>query len=354
MWQLNRIVLPALTAWLSYRYYYHTGYKNIWEYIKTDTEWLWARVPNLGENLSTAFPLALFGVVFEPWMERLYQTNPTAKSVVRDAMRIPSNTYAWYSGEEVGHTNITYDVGNIMAGSLTTLCKVSIIGSYAISYPDANWEGASRAANYICDPITRAFSLISRAKQEGNNTANLSYLEFAQQNLSLTLMLQSIAEGVTKAFVADQCGKMFAQLGVFALLKNSFIKIENQYINWAFNAQHGMLLYDRVISVQHSVNTYIQPLKLFATLSVIGIDFAFKTFAEMFISYIMIPLVRASHDAVGKYMENYIQGKLYAKDSDHITADSTVDQLIDHSIEVQEDNILHTEDNSPNDNFLEI
>ncbi len=43
------IALPIVIGVLGHRYYNHHGHKTLYDQIKSDLEWSWARVPNLNE-----------------------------------------------------------------------------------------------------------------------------------------------------------------------------------------------------------------------------------------------------------------------------------------------------------------
>ena len=295
------IVLPVILGVFGYRYYNHNGNKIVYDQIKSDLEWSLARVPNLNELITMSYPLAIANMVIEPFMERLYQINPVAKAVVRDWTKIPSSIVAWWSGNEIGGTHIKYDEGNIYGGITKTICKSSIIGMHANfnhGLDGGDLEKVSRMSNYICEPTSRMYNLISKEKQIQNDT-HTSYFEFAIKNTDVELLLQASAEGLTKNVVADQVGNFFGKLGVFKLLKATYVTIENKIISVTVGAiANGDLLHHRIEAVHVAThNQYLK--KAIVITSLIGIDFGLKTLAEAITSFIITPTVRIAQDGIG-------------------------------------------------------
>jgi hypothetical protein len=296
------ISIPVIFGIFGYnRYYNHNGNETAYDQIKSDLEWSLARVPNLDELITMSYPLAIANIFIEPFMERLYQINPIAKAVVRDWTKIPSSIVAWWSGNEIGGTHIKYDEGNVYGGITKTLCKSSIIGMHAnfnYGLDGGDLEKISRISNYICEPTSRVYNLISKEKQIQNNTET-SYFEFARMNTDAELLIQASAEGLTKNLVADQIGNFFGQLGVFKLLKTIYITIENKFIYVTVGAvANGDFLHHRMETVHAATaNQYFK--KAIVMPSLIGIDFCLKALAEAITSFIITPTVRMAQDGIG-------------------------------------------------------
>jgi hypothetical protein len=295
------IVLPVIFGIFGYRYYNHNESDIAYDQIKSDLEWSWARVPNLNELITTSYPLAIANIVIEPFMERLYQINPMAKAVVRDWTNIPSSVVAWWNGNEIGGTHIKYDEGNIYGGITKTICKSSIIGihvNFNHGLDVGDLERVSRISNYICEPISRVYDLISKEKQMQNNT-DTNYFKFAIKNTDMKLLLQASAEGLTKTAVADQIANFFGQLGVFRLLKTIYVAIENKFIFVTVGAvADGDLLHHRIETV-HAATPKQYFKKAVVITSLIEIDFGLKILAEAITSLIIAPTVRMAQDGIG-------------------------------------------------------
>ena len=295
------IALPIMLGVLGHRYYNHHDHETSYDQFKNDTDWSLARVPNINELITMSYPLAIANMIIEPFIERLYQINPIAKAVIRDWTKIPSNIAAWWNGNEIGGTHIKYDEGNVYGGITKIACKSSIVGIYANfnhGAAEGDLEGISRISNYICEPSSGIFNLISKEKQIQNNT-NTSYFEFAKKNIDNELLLQATTEGLTKSTVADQVGSFFGQLGVFQFLKTTYVTVENKFISVTVDAiAGGNLLHHRIAAVH--IATPNQHLKKAITIiALIGVDFILKTAAEGVTSLIITPTVRIAQDSIG-------------------------------------------------------
>ena len=328
------ISIPVIFGIFGYnRYYNHNGNEIAYDQLKSDLEWSWARVPNLDELITMSYPLAIANIVIEPFMERLYQINPIAKAVVRDWTKIPSSIVAWWSGNEIGGTHIKYDEGNIYGGITKTICKSSIIGMHANfnhGLDGGDLEKVSRISNYICEPTSRVYNLISKEKQIQNNT-DTNYFEFAIQHADAELLIQASVEGLTKNVVADQIGNFFGQLGVFGLFKATYVAIENKFIFVTAGAiANGNLLHNRIEMVhQATPNQYFK--KAIILTSLIGIDFCLKTLAEAITSFIITPTVRMAQDGIGIIVK---QGWEYWE---HKESES-IENIISSDLSIETDN----------------
>ena len=295
------ITIPIMLGVLGHRYYNHHDYKISYDQFKNDVEWALARVPNINELITMSYPLAIANMVIEPFIERLYQINPIAKAVIRDWTKIPSNIAAWWNENEIGGTNVKYDEGNVYGGITKITCKSSVVGIYANFNHGAaggNLEGISRISNYICEPTSRIYNLISKEKQIQNNT-NTSYFEFAKKNIDNELLLQATAEGLTKNAVADQVGSFFGKLGVFQFLKTIYVTIENKFISVTVDAMAGGNLLHHRIAAVHAATSNQHFKKATTICALIGVDFILKTVAEGVTSFIITPTVRIAQDSIG-------------------------------------------------------
>ena len=299
------ITIPIILGVLSYRYYNHYDYETSCDQFKNDLKWALARVPNINELITMSYPLAIANMVFEPFIESLYQINPVAKAVIRDWINIPSNIAAWWNGDEVGGTSIKYDEGNVYGSITKVICKSTIIGvraNFNHGLDQGGLEKISRISNYLCEPTAGIYNLVSKEKQIQNNT-NTSYFAFANDNIDKALLLQATAEGATKYTVADQVGRFFGQLGVFQFLKTIYITVENTFIAITANAIPGDNLLHHRIEAVHAATPNQHFKKLFIITTLIGTDFILKTLAEAVTSLIISPTARIAKDGIGNIIK---------------------------------------------------
>jgi hypothetical protein len=299
------IALPIMLGVLGHRYYNHHDHETSYDQFKNDIDWSLARVPNINELITMSYPLAIANMIIEPFIERLYQINPIAKAVIRDWTKIPSNIAAWWNENEIGGTHVKYDEGNVYGGITKIACKSSIIGIHANfnhGLGEGDLEKISRISNYICEPTSRIYNLLSKEKQMQNIT-DINYFEFAIKNIDTELLLQATAEGLTKNTVADQVGSFFGKLGVFQFLKTIYVTVENKFISHTVDAiAGGNLLHHRITAVHAA--TPNQHLKKVAIISaLIGVDFILKTVAEGVTSFIITPTVRIAQDSIGNIIK---------------------------------------------------
>lgn len=333
------IALPIMLGVLGYRYYTHNDHETSYDQFKNDIGWSIARVPNINEFITMSYPLAIANMVIEPFIERLYQINPIAKAVIRDWTKIPSNIAAWWNGNEIGGTHIKYDEGNVYGGITKIACKSSIIGIHANFHhglDEGDLERISRISNYICEPTSRIYNLISKEKQVQNIT-DINYFEFAIKNIDAELLLQAMAEGLTKNTVADQVGSFFGQLGVFQFLKTIYVTVENKFISITVEAiAGGNLLHHRITAVNTATpNQYFK--KAIILTSLVGIDFILKTLTESITSLIMIPAVRMAQDGIGSIIK---QSWEYWKHKESNSTKSIEEEVDKESVRDLEDVML--------------
>ena len=211
-------------------------------------------------------------------------------------------------------------------------------------------EKVSRISNYICEPTSRVYNLISKEKQIQNNT-DTNYFEFAIQHADAELLIQASVEGLTKNVVADQIGNFFGQLGVFGALKTTYVAIENKFIFVTVGAvANGDLLHYRIETVHVAThNQYLK--KAIIITSLIGIDFGLKTLAEAITSFIIIPTVRMAQDGIGIMVK---QGWEYCEHKE-LNATKSVEEEVDkESIQDLENvmplhSVIETDNNTNHD-----
>ena len=295
------IVWPVvISVLLGNRYYNDDGYKFNTNKLNDDVVWCWNRVPNFDEIFTMSWPLAVFNMGAESLVNRLYDANPIAKAVIRDWTKIPSTIASWWSGNEIGGTHIKYDEGSLYGSVSKVICKSVLIAGYANFHPgleSGGLEGISRASNYLCEPTTRVFGLISKEKQLHNAT-NIPYLEFAQNTITTELLIQSTAEGIIKTSVADQVGGYLGELGIFSFLKQLYISTENKYFYSITGIKTGSpFFYQRMQSIPNA-QIHI-PKKIFILITLPVLDFTLKTSSEMVTTMLLAPASRIAQDIIG-------------------------------------------------------
>ena len=173
-------------------------------------EYLWERIPNLEETVTTSGYKAVIETIILP-DSLLAHPNPTIKSFIRDIMKLPSVLTAWYYGYKVGGTKYHYDEYLVAGAIFKPTCKIAFIFSTS---EFLGIEISSRISNYLCEAPSRALTTISRqyqdmAEKNPDTMRDTNKFLFFIENLTLDLGFESILSSMIKTFTTDMLGKWY-------------------------------------------------------------------------------------------------------------------------------------------------
>ncbi|NRA73917.1 MAG: hypothetical protein HRU36_04165 [Rickettsiales bacterium] len=176
---------------------------NISGKLYNSTMFFYDRFPNFHEIKYISFLYSTLQVSLGS-IPYQFGNNPTSRVWMRDITIAPSIILVAWKNIEIGSTNITHDYGEVIGLLLTSICKVSVIGSAAYFSPESV-PSAGISANFICGPLLRTFKVTSREFQktcQDNKECSLSYTEFMWENLD-NITVSAVKEVTPKTFTSN-------------------------------------------------------------------------------------------------------------------------------------------------------
>lgn len=263
--------------------------------------WLYARVPNPTEIMTSSVLTASFGVAFEDFVNGL-GNNPTAKAFIRDIQKSSGTVYAAYAGTELGSTGVKYDVGHACSAIIKPAFKVAVI-SGAYMWGASSLGAVSRCANLGGELISRMFANLSIRKQAANAT-KVSYLEFAKNNADLALVYQAATEGVVKTAAADSMGSTIDFLGITGRLKDGLVFAESKFLSHALGSNIALGARDTLVGKYkmikaHGDDSRMTSSKIMTFAALTAIDLTLKITTEVIVTCLLAPTVRVAQDGTG-------------------------------------------------------
>jgi hypothetical protein len=139
--------------------------------------------PTIKETCTFSWPVALTKVVSGSVVHS-FGGNPVAENVFRDIPKAFSVLWARFSGLELGSSGYKYGWDNVITATIKPPCKTAII------ILARNKEAGGILANFVCEPLAHASSLIERDLQDINKEATLQatlpeYLRLVSNNTNI-------------------------------------------------------------------------------------------------------------------------------------------------------------------------
>lgn len=318
------------------------------DYAYSTLGFIWNRVPNFQEAFTSASVTSAIELALGNAMD-LFGENPTAKSVIRDFTKVPSNLVLAYNGNTVGGTGFKYDEGHLYGSIIKAVCKVTVLSAFSTAsfYNPAllvHFETAARASNYICEVPARFLVLMGQKKQTANATT-VSYIEFLRNNWQYQDILDATVEAIFKTFTTDYLGQLIKGLRLEHIQKTLANGVINAYVkdltgNPEYLTSHKSSIWEELGSGISAI--YEAGIEEHGSSEDID-TFVYYSFDP--IAYIkaiiVIPFVKyTSHD-----VKSIIDAYLLAPPARFVQ--DTTGLLLDYLIEVKKEFFNHQEDLSP-------
>ena len=206
--------------------------------IDSSAEFAVCRLPNYKEAITSVLTQATINF-FSGRAKTAFGNNPTASAIIRDVSKLPITEANVAANNTFGFTNNTYSLGSLYASRTKVACKALLIASIPIvKIPFKTWikhdltfEEGARGANYICEIPSRYLHIVEKRKQyfekQNPDLPEEEFFEFAQKNMDVSLILESVGEAVIKATASDQLGEIYKNIGYERYIKEGVALIDN-------------------------------------------------------------------------------------------------------------------------------
>lgn len=183
--------------------------------------WLINRVPNIQEAGITIVAMALV----DTFMKLPADMNPSAKTIVRDLVKVIPVAISFAMGTEVGGTGYSYDTGNLLSAFIKPMCKGLIIAPF---YNTNLMEKVALGANYPCEGVSRYFVVVGQKRMDDKET-DYDYFKYMYSHSELGWIAESFGSSSIKTFISNYIGGQVKGLGIESKIQGSMDSV-GQYI----------------------------------------------------------------------------------------------------------------------------
>jgi hypothetical protein len=279
---------------------------------KSWSEFALERIPNLREAMTNSATKSFMDTLLGD-LSFAFGDNPTASSIIRDFTKLPSVFIAVLAENDYGGTGYVYDEGYVYSSLVKFACKSVIIIGYTSSYPGglAQLETVGRVSNYVCEPFSRFFIIVSQERQKENKT-DIPYIHYLKDNFKKEWVYESIGEGILKTVTTDLLGEGMKLLGIGQAIRQYTSAIDSKLLNYVAGSNV------HTFSPKDSVWTKIAVCKNVLHSDFIGyivgsgiwvVDNTGKFATDMITAYLMAPPSRLIQDGTGEIIKGLHHSK---------------------------------------------
>jgi hypothetical protein len=198
---------------------------NVPEIVWDSGIWLSKRIPNAQEILFDSGLETVFDLALGEYTRQLGH-NPSAKSVLRDAIKLPSAIAKAEAGTRVGGTKYVFDQSHVFSQISKTTLKLA--GTVLLS-KGLGMEPKEAAvwANYPGDIVARYFVKAGQYRQNANSTDPIP--TYIWENAEGSWAGESISETLPKIVVANSVGSLIERASVGSRVRGGVIHILNHF-----------------------------------------------------------------------------------------------------------------------------
>ena len=263
------------------------------------------RVPNIEEVALDVGGQVVLEVAFFDYTSQL-GNNPSSKSGIRDAIKIPGAILKAFRGTQVGGTEFRFDSANVYSQVGKTLGKAGTI--YAlVHYSGQDARKASLIANYFGEYISRF--LINAGKAQQLAGSQMDFGKFTVQEVDAKWVLNALAEGSPKVVVSNWVGWAIGdKLGIGELIRTTLTDVINNVSPWVISPNLSFINdarqnFPNDAGIARRYSTYVTFFVLQASVAFV------ETFA---VTYLMAPPSRLAQD-IGSDLLNSVHAWINKK-----------------------------------------
>lgn len=291
--------------------YMNSTSESINKALSSSWDFVVARIPNIKEAVTSSMSKSVVETISGDLNAR-FGNNPTAKAIIRDSSKLSGVVISSYHKHEIGGTGKTYDEGNIVSAIVKVSCKASILIGHGLTSKNPDYEIAGRKANYICEPLSRFFVVVSGDRQiEGSTDQN--YFSYMVSNFKLSWVFRSLFEGIAKTSVTDQLGEILKPAIKQATttvnvntntLDKKIASVFTQNLELINSFESGESIYHRASKVT-SIDNYVSRYALTAFSAVTNV--LSKFVVDLGVTYVMSVPARIGQDLTGEFIDFFFR-----------------------------------------------
>ncbi|MBI2603127.1 MAG: hypothetical protein HYW48_08725 [Deltaproteobacteria bacterium] len=197
-------------------------YIGVWKKNAKDAlVFVWKRIPNTQEMFIDIVIQAPLDVALGSFTSQLGD-NPSAKSFLRDLLKLPPTLLKAWKSVNIGSTGLVFDVSNVYSQVSKVAMKVG--GILVFTHLGMNPEAAGTTANYLGDPLAKLF--IKAGKDRQTEKSDLSFPRYLLTKFQAVRGMMSVAMEVgPKVLIVNNLGELIKYLGVTRRIKGLTIFI---------------------------------------------------------------------------------------------------------------------------------